>query len=264
MARFGWEPSQPSSGGVLVRASLGKAGVLGSWGLSSFPFPFGAFRSAPERKGSVVGGTQRDLSSGRTGAGCLVALFALAAHVGSSSRWGSPLGGFWGSALGAWGFWPFSLSARPFSLLFGRKARSKRRRFGCRSANYRRLNGVALVALSSQSSPFRRLLRPGAFPSSYTRVGARPPSSPLRRAKVPGPPNFAASPCESRPGPPKLRRFAVEKSTWLPGFSLRHAKVHPATRFFHFAMEKFSASPWKSPPNHPVFRFAVKKFANSP
>ena len=185
---------------------------------------------------------------------------------------GSPLGGFGGAALRAWGFWPFSLSARPFSLLFGRKARSIRRRFGCSSANYRRLNGVTLVALSSQSSPFRRLLRPGAFPSSYTRVGARPPSSPLRRAKVPGPrtsplrrgkvhlaTRFSTSPCESPPARPafplrrrEVRRFAVEKSARSPGFPLRHAKVRLTARFF--------ASPCESPLARPVFHFVTANF----
>ena len=90
-------------------------------------------------------------------------------------------------------------------------------------------------------------------------------------------PQFAASPCESpRPPklrrfavrklarPPELRRFAVEKSTWPPGFSLRRAKVHHPARLSHFAVGKFSASPWKSPPNHPVFHFAVRKSTSPP
>ena len=230
--------------------SWAKRGWAGHRGflLSSFSLSGLSARRQAERFGR--GGTQRDLSSGRTGAGASLPFLRWLRTLGRVVVGGSPFGGFGGSALGAWGFWPFSLSARPFSLLFGRKARSIRRRFGCSSANYRRLNGVALVALSSQSSPFRRLLRPGAFPSSYTRVRAWPPSSPLRRAKV---------------GPaPELRPFAVEKSTWPPGFPLRHAKAHQPSRLSHFAVEKFTASPLKSPPDHPVFHFAVEKSARPP
>ena len=250
---------------------MGKAGVGGASGVPPFfLFPFWAFRSAPSGKVRSWGAPRETSRAVGLGRGASLPFLRWLRTLGRVVVGGSPLGGFWGSALGAWGFWPFSLSARPFSLLFGRKARSFRRRFGCRSANYRRRNGVALVALSSQSSPFRRLLRPGPFPSSYTRVGARLPSSPLRRAKVPGPRKFAASPCESRPGPrtsplrlgkvhlaarfftspcesPPARpsfplrrgevlRFAVEKSAKPPCFPLRRAKVHQPARFF--------ASPW--------------------
>ena len=231
---------------------MGKAGVGGASGVPPFfLFPFWAFRSAPSGKVRSWGAPRETSRAVGLGRGASLPFLRWLRTLGRVVVGGSPLGGFWGSALGAWGFWPFSLSARPFSLLFSRKARSFRRRFGCRSANYRRRNGVALVALSSQSSPFRRLLRPGPFPSSYTRVGARLPSSPLRRAKVPGPRNFAASPCESWPGPPN---FAA--SPW---------KSPPGRPVFHFAVRKStSTSPCESPPGHPVFRFAVRKSISPP
>ena len=55
--------SQPSSGGVVVKAAVRvSSGVLLSFFLSGFPLGAG-------RKGSVVGGTQRAFSSRRTGAG---------------------------------------------------------------------------------------------------------------------------------------------------------------------------------------------------
>ena len=257
---------------------MGKAGVGGASGVPPFfLFPFWAFRSAPSGKVRSWGAPRETSRAVGLGRGASLPFLRWLRTLGRVVVGGSPLGGFWGSALGAWGFWPFSLSARPFSLLFGRKARSIRRRFGCSSANYRRLNGVALVALSSQSSPFRRLLRPGPFPSSYTRVGARPSSSPLRRAKVPDPRNFAASPCESWPGPPNFTaspwksppgrpvfHFAVRKSTTPPGFPtspwrsspLRRGKVRQTTRF--------STSPCESPPGHPVFHFAVRKSTSPP
>ena len=209
---------------------MGKAGVRGASGVPPFfLFPFWAFRSAPSGKVRSWGAPRETSRAVGLGRGASLPFLRWLRTLGRVVVGGSPLGGFGGAALGAWGFWPFSLSARPFSLLFGRKARSIRRRFGCRSANYRRLNGVALVALSSQSSPFRRLLRPGAFPSSYTRVGARAPSSPLRRAKV-GPAT-------------ELRRFAVRKSARPPNFA---------------------PSPWKSPPGHPVFPFAMRKPTSPP
>ena len=239
---------------------MGKAGVDGASGVPPFLlFPFGAFRSAPSGKGRSLGApreTSREVGLGRSrqfspnragGAG------AGAGH----GRWGEqPLGGR-GGGRGGRGLSAFSLSARPVSLFSAPKSRSFRRRNGVLSANYRRLNGDRFVALSSQSSPFRRLFRPGAFPTAYTRVGGffgGRDASPLCRAKVPKPPlrrfalaKFSASPCES-PRPP-LRRFALAKFSASPCES---------------PWPHFAASPRKSTLNHPVFRFAVANFRSSP
>ena len=251
----------------------GKSGVGGASGVPPFLFPLG-FPLGAKRKGSVVGGTQRAFSSRLAGAGSPG--FAktrwlrggggwsrsLGGGLGPRSCGGRPLGGCRGG-LGA-----FSLSARPFSLVFPRKARSFRRRLRVFPANYRRLNGDEPVALSSQSSPFRRLLPApppaGRFSSAYTRVGAFAPSlgrrpwprpATLRRFAARKFPALPASPL--RPG--EVRRFAVRKSdqtTRLSTSPLRPAKVppkHPVFRFAtsplrpgevsHFALAKFAASP---------------------
>ena len=180
----------------------------------------------------------------------------------------------WGAAFGGRGGLPrglgaFSLSARPFSLVFPRKARSFRRRLRVFQANYRRLNGDEPVALSSQSSPFRRLL-PAPWPAPagrpfffrlYARRGFCPPA--WGAAPGPGRPKFAASPCES-PRPGSLRRFATRKFP-APTSPLRPGKVRRfAVRKSH-QTTRLSASPLRPgevPPNDPAFplrRFALAK-----
>ena len=83
--------SQPSSGGVVVKAAVRvSSGILLSFFLSGFPLGAG-------RKGSVVGGTQRAFSSRRTGAGSPGRAFALAAQKPGAGR------GRWAGRRGAAG-----------------------------------------------------------------------------------------------------------------------------------------------------------------
>ena len=98
----GWEPSQPSSGGAVVKAAVRvSSGVPPFVFLSLSGFPLGA-----GRKGSVVGGAQRAFSSRRTGAGSPGRAFALAAQKPGAGRgrWAGPPRG--GRGFGAAGFSP--------------------------------------------------------------------------------------------------------------------------------------------------------------
>ena len=162
---------------------------------------------------------------------------------------GSPLGAL-GVGLGGLGllaFFPFGTAIfalfRPKSQVFlanyaglsGELPATKRRRL-------RR----PFVTKFAVSSPFGA----GAFPSSYTRVGA-------------GAPHFAASPRETPPTQtPPLRRAKVPRPPQLLRFAARKSRL--TTRLLRFALVKFAASPRKSPPAHPVFRFAVAKSTSPP
>ena len=132
--RFGWEPSQPSSGGVVVKAGVRvPSGLPPFLFLSLSGFPEGAFR-----KGSVVGGAQSAFSSRRTGAGSPGRAFALAAQKPGAGR------GRWAGRRGAAGVRAagFSPPAPSVSLARGQKASHK-------TANKKRLS-------VAQTSPFRK------------------------------------------------------------------------------------------------------------
>ena len=94
--RFGWEPSQPSSGGVVARdrawAKRGRSCHRGF--LLPFRFPFSGFPPGAQRKGSVVGGTQRAFSSRQAGAGSpgFGARAGLRTAGGRSRSFGRPRG----------------------------------------------------------------------------------------------------------------------------------------------------------------------------
>ena len=142
--------------------------------------------------------------------------------------------------LGAFGLFPFGTTS---FALFGPKSQvfpaTFRLQFGELPATKRRQVRRPFVTKFAVPSPFAAwgfsfLLyarRGWGAPTSPLRRAklCAPETTPLRRAKVPRRPNFAASPCESPAKPLGFR-----------------------------------ASPWKSPPNRPVFHFAVRKSTGSP
>ena len=119
LVRFGWEPSQPSSGGVVVRdrawAKRGRSCHRGF--LLPFRFPFSGFPPGAQRKGSVVGGTQRAFSSRQAGAGRRVSERALVCARPGAGH--GRLGGRAGRRGFAAGFSP---GATTVSLALGKKA----------------------------------------------------------------------------------------------------------------------------------------------
>ena len=265
VARFGWEPSQPPSGGVQARDLVRcKAGVGGASGFPPFLFPLG-FPLGAKRKGSVVRGTQRAFSSRLAGAGSPG--FAKTRWLREGGGWSRSLGAALGprSCGGGLGAAGPPAGSGPFPFRHGHFrsfSPEKPGHSGDVCGSFRRTTGDQTATSLSpfrQSSPFRHLCRPpgqplpaGRFSSAYTRVGVLPPA--WGAAPGPGRPNFAASPCESpRPGP--LRRFAARKfpaptSPLRPGKVRRFAvrKSHQTTRLFRFA-----ASPWRSPTKLPGF-----------
>ena len=190
--------------------------------LLPFRFPFSGFPPGAQRKGSVVGGTQRAFSSRQAGAGSpgfgahaglraaggrsrsLSCRRAAVRRVGSNGagravRGGRclprPLGG--GGAV--------SLSARPFSLPGPQKARSKRRTTGDETTNetspFRHKSPHALYKEARAFGQSRLAqsafsLRHSAMVKPTTEVGFR--ASPLRRGKADNEGrlwHFATSPC---------------------------------------------------------------------
>ena len=247
---------------IVRRSSSGQSG--GGRGIGGSSFPFRSFRSAPSGKGRSLGAPREPSRAGGLGRVAGFRRVALAARgrgpvaVVGGAAWGPRGLVVGGAAFGgprgppAGGLGPFPFGTASFAL-FGPKSQVFPATFAGLSgelpASKRRRPRRPFVTKFAVSSPFAA----GAFSFLITREGALagallPParsrhfatspwkSSPLRRAKVPG---------------PALHRFAVEKSD-------------QTTRLSHFALAKFTASPRKSPPPRPVFRFAVLKSTRPP